>query len=263
MQTLKEYQGFPVNLKDISKMLVLISNNIASNQELMAESGFGDNKVRGVLEYLKDFNLLKDRKSLTELGSLIHKNDKRFSENFTRWIILYQWAKLENNPILYYLVNELITGKEIEVVKENFIFWANKFQIKTDYDKNFISGLLNKTINSIVDSNSDAFQNLNLFTKNQDKIIRAEPYAIHPLFLGYIVYENRNGRTSIGIDELLNEVGNIGKFFGLNSKELDNKIVEMMNIGIVRMIQHADLHMIEFIYKGSAINLLEKYYDEN
>ena len=81
--------------------------------------------------------------------------------------------------------------------------------------------------------------------------------------LGYVIYENRNGRTSIRFDELLNENGNVGKFFGLNSKELDSKIVEMMNIGIVRMVQHADLHMIEFIYAGSALNLLEKFYDEN
>lgn len=262
MQSLKEYQGFSVNLRDISKIFVLVCNNVTGNKELSA-SGFGDNKVRGMLEYLKDFNLLKDKKKLSELGLLISKNDATLSDNFTRWVILYQWAKLENNPILHYLINEIITGKEIEVVKENFIFWANKFQIKTDYDKNFIGGLLNKTINSLTGSDTDAFRNLSLFTKNQDKIIRSEPYKIHPLFLGYIIYENRNGRTSIGFDELLNEVGNIGTFFGFNSKKLDNKIVEMMNIGIVRMVQHADLHMIEFVYQGSALNLLEKFYDEN
>jgi hypothetical protein len=263
MQSLKEYQGFPVNFKDVYKILSLVSSNITGNQELMEKSGFGNNKVRGVLEYLKDFNLLKDNKNLSELGTLISKNDATLSDDFTRWVILYQWAKLENNPILHYLINELITGKEIEVVKENFIFWANKFQIKTDYDKNFIGGLLNKTINSLTGSDTDAFRNLSLFTKSQDKIIRSEPYEIHPLFLGYIIYENRNGRTSIGFDELLNEVGNIGTFFGFNSKKLDNKIVEMMNIGIVRMVQHADLHMIEFVYQGSALNLLEKFYDEN
>ena len=176
---------------------------------------------------------------------------------------MYQWSKLENNPILYFIVHELITGKEIEIIKENFIFWANKFQIKTDYDKNFIGGLLNKTVNSLIETNSDAFQNLNLFTKNHDKITRAEPYSIHPLLLGYILYDNRNGRTSIGFEELLNEVGNMGKFFGLNSKQLDSKIVDMMNIGIVRLIQYADLHMIEFTFQGSALNLLEKFYDEN
>lgn len=263
MQSLKEYQGFPVSLKDVSKMLILVNSNITGNSELMIESGFGDNKVRGVLEYLKDFNLLKDKKTLSELGTLVYKNDKTFSENFTKWIILYHWSKLENNPILHYLINVLIGGKEMETIKENFVFWANKFQIKTDYDKNFIGGLLNKTVNSLVDSDTDAFRNLNLFFKNQDEIIRAEPYGLHPLFLGYIIYENRNARTSIGFDDLLNEIGNIGTFFGLNSKELDSKIVEMENIGIVRMVQHADLHIIEFIHQGSALSLVEKFYEEN
>ena len=263
MQSLKEYQGFPVNLKDISRIFMLVHTNMTSNSELLSESGFGDNKVRGMLEYLKDFKLLKDKKTLSELGTLVYKNDRLFSENFTKWIILYHWSKLENNPILHYLINEFTGGKEIETIKENFIYWANKFQIKTDYDKNFIGSLLNKTVNSLVDSDTDAFRNLNLFFKNQDKIIRAEPYGLHPIFLGYIIYENRNARTSIGFDELLNEVGNIGTFFGLNSKELDSKIVEMENIGIIRMVQHADLHMVEFIYQGSALSLLEKFYDEN
>lgn len=263
MQSLKEYQGFSVSLKDISKMLILANSNISSSQELMVKSGFGDNKVRGVLEYLKDFNLLKDRKTLSELGTLICENDKRLSENFTRWVLLYQWSKLENNPILYYIINELISEKTVEEIKMNFIFWANKFKIKTDYDKNILGGLLNKTLNSLIESDSDAFKNLNLFVKNQDQIARAEPYAIHPLFLGYVIYENRNGRTSIGFDELLNENGNVGKFFGLNSKELDIKIVEMIDVGIVSRVQYADLHMIEFIYAGSALNLLEKFYDEN
>jgi hypothetical protein len=263
MQSLKEYQGFAVNLRDISKIFVLAYSNITGNKELFAESGFGDNKVRGMLEYLKDFNLLEDKKTLSELGTVIFQNDKRFSENFTKWIILYQWSKLGNNPILHFLVHELITGKETDIIKENFIIWANKFQIKTDYDKNLIGGLLNKTINSLIEVNSDAFQNLNLFNKSQNKIVRAEPYSLHPLLLGYILYDNRNGRTSIGFDELLNEVGNIGKFFGLNSKQLDIKIVDMMNIGIVRMIQYADLHMIEFTFQGSTLNLLEKFYAEN
>lgn len=268
MQSLKEYQGFSVNLRDVSKIFVLVCNNVTGNKELLAESGFGDNKVRGMLEYLKDFNLLEDKKTLSELGTIIFQNDTGFSENLTKWIILYQWSKLGNNPILHFLVHELITGKEIDAIKENFIIWANKFQIKTDYDKNFLGGLLNKTVNSLtvnfsIEVNSDAFQNLNLFNKSQDKIVRAEPYCVHPLLLGYILYDNRNGRTSIGFEELLNEVGNIGKFFGLNSKQLDIKIVDMMNIGIVRMIQYADLHMIEFTFQGSALNLLEKFYDEN
>ena len=68
MQSLKEYQGFPVNLKDISRIFILVHANMTSNQELLSESGFGDNKVRGMLEYLKDFKLLKDKKTLSELG---------------------------------------------------------------------------------------------------------------------------------------------------------------------------------------------------
>lgn len=260
MQYLKEYQGFALNLQELSRMLLIIAEGITEKQSQLSEAGFGDNKVRGLKEYLKDFDLLGQKNQLTLLGELVLKNDSRFKEYFTKWLFLYHWSIKRNNPFMNFLINDHIgTGEDNDIIRK-FKHWANRNDVKTDYEGTKLNGLINRTKSALIDAK--AYQPLNLFVIYDGTLQRSEPYYVHTYLLAYIFYLNRNGRTSIGFKELLEERGNIAKFFHLNSKELDIKIAELMNIGVARMIQHADLHLIEFTYSGSPISLLQKYYDE-
>lgn len=261
MQYLKEYQGFGVNLFDISRLFLLIGNGTTDKAAQLAETGFGINKIRSLKEYLADFDLLGEKNNLTELGLLIFKNDARFREPFTRWLLLYHWSLKANNPYLNFLVNHGagISGDERMLYK--FKAWAAKNEVKTDYDSDMLTGMIRNTDNALSEAN--AFLSLNFFSKEQGTMDRAEPFQVEALLIAYIFYLNRKKRTSIRFSDLFREENNISKFFNLDQKEQDNQIVELNQLGLTRLIQYADLHFIEYTSEAAPLTLVEKYYHEN
>jgi len=260
MQYLKEYQGFSVDLRELSKVLSLIGKGPINNSGLLEETGFGINKVRGIKEYLSDFGLLAEKNTLTAVGQLIYQNDHRFRDPFTQWVILYHWSMKENNPFLNFLINDLSVAADDAAIIRKFKQWAERNKVKTDYEGNKLNGLINRTKSAILESS--AFQSLNLFLSFDDVLQRAEPYNVNPYIIAYILYNQRRGRTSVSFSELLDERNNVAKFFNWNSKELEAKMVELMNMKMTKLVHYADLHLIEFSYNGTPNNLIEEYYEE-
>jgi len=259
MQYLKEYQGFSIDLKDLTKVLNLIGSGEITNAELLEESGFGTNKVRAYKEYLSDFGLLGAKNNLTDLGTIIYKNDQRFRDPFTKWLLLYHWSFKEKNPFLNFLVNDFSIGDDAGTLRK-FKQWADRNQVKTEYEGNKLNGLVNRTKAALLEA--EGFQSLNLFTVYDESLQRSEPYNVHPYLVAYILNYTRKGRVSISFSELLNEKNNVAKFFNWNSKELESKMAELMDLKLVKLIHHADLHMVEFLFNGKPNSLVEKYYAE-
>ena len=126
--------------------------------------------------------------------------------------------------------------------------------------RNKLNGLINRTKAALEDA--QAFQPLNLFSFSEEGIERAEPYNVQTYLVAYIFYFNKRGRTSISFNELLEERNNIARFFNWNSKELDARIGEMMFLNLAKLVQHADLHLIEYPFNGAPLNLIVKYYEQ-
>jgi transcription initiation factor IIE alpha subunit len=78
--------------------------------------------------------------------------------------------------------------------------------------------------------------------------------------LAYILYNNRNGRTTITFDELLEEANNIGKIFNLNKEKLLEQIYALRDAGLVKYVQTADLQHIVYTYQEATLKLLDKHY---
>ena len=166
MQYLKEYQGFGVNLFDISRLFIMIGNGSIDKLKQLSETGFGTNKIRAIKEYLADFDLLvKDKTKLSDLGQIVFKNDASFREPFTQWLLLYHWSLKENNPYLNFLVNNSAGISSEEKMLFKFKSWASKNDIKTDYEGDMLAGMIRNTDNALNDNN--AFLNLNFFLKTQ------------------------------------------------------------------------------------------------
>ena len=262
LNSLIEYGGFKVNLKEVNKLFNLICKfpNYGFI-ELGIESGLGKNKIENYRYYLRDFGLLAGANyKLTDLGRLLFTYQKNFTEEFTFWLLLYEWAKSEGNPFLYYYLNYGGNERGKSEMEIEFVYWASQNGFKTDYET-IVGGLINRTITALTDS--DAFQSLNLFTIHDDRLYRSEPYNVHPLLVAYILYDNRRNRVSTSINELLEEPGNIGKFFGYNSRTLDAQLVALQELNLVKRVQTADLNMINYLYTGTPLALAERYYNEN
>lgn len=258
MQTLHDYQGFAINLREITQVFNLFG---VEKKTLVNETGFGDNKVRGIIDYLKDFALASNTRDLTELGKVIKSADKRLAEDFSKWLCVYHWSTKQHNPVLFYLLNCVENRIRTSEFPESFKLWAAANDIQTNYKKLYVEGLINKTTKALTDV--DAFEKLRLLSITDDQIERTEPYGVHPLLLAYVLYDNRNGRQSITINELLSEPGNIGQFFGYSPSNLENRLNDLANIGLVKRIQSANLNMVELPYVGSPLALVEQYYAEN
>jgi hypothetical protein len=261
MQTITPYGGFKLDKNELYKLFFLIYNNPTfKKKELLLESGFGDNKIENLKYYLKHFNLLDKNYLPTELAKVIYTNDKYFEDEFTLWVLFYHWANRISNPLLYYLLNESLESKTKETLRKDFSSWAIRNDIKIDYKKDFLGGLISITVNSL--SDSDAFKNLNVYKMQNEKFSRDVPYKINPLLVAYVLYENRQNRTTISFDELLKEPNNIGKFFNLDSENLLKQIHALRDFGLVIYNQQADLNHIAFTFQDSNLKLLERYYEQ-
>lgn len=259
MQSLHEYQGFPVNLNDIASVMYFLGGD---KQNLLKQTGFGDNKIRSLLDYLKDFGLAtENKKALSEIGNILKSEDKNLSEDFSKWLCLYNWAKFENNSALYFLLNFARNGQNLKVIEEQFKEWAPGNGIQTDYKKDFASKLLALSRRALTEP--EAFQNLSLITIQQSEMYRVQPYNVHTLLIGYVLYDNSKGRRSVSIPQLMDEPGNVGRFFGYGEHALNKRLDDLANIGLVQRIQNANLNMVQLSYEGHPIDFAKKYYAEN
>lgn len=261
MQTINPYGGFKVDKNELYKLFFLIYNNPTfKKKELLLDSGFGDNKLENLKCYLKHFYLLDKNYLPTELAKVIYINDKYFEDEFTLWVLFYHWANRISNPFLYFQLNQSFESKTKEELRNDFSSWAIMNDIKIDYKKDFLGGLISITLNSF--SDSDAFKNLNVYKLQNEKFSRDIPYKINSLLVAYVLYDNRHNRTTISFDELLKEPNNIGKFFNLDKELILQQIYALRDIGLVEYVQTANLQHIVYTFKDSNLNLLERYYDQ-
>jgi Protein of unknown function (DUF4007) len=259
MQSLHDYQGFAVNLNDIAAVMYYLG---ADKQTLLRQTGFGDNKVRSLREYLRDFGLAKEDKStLSEIGEIFKAEDKNLSENFAKWICLYNWARIECNPVLYFLLNLARDGQDAEGMVNSFKMWAVDNKVQTDYKKDFASSLFNFSKRALVEP--EAFQDLSVIDIRQNEVHRAQSYDVHTLLVGYVLYDNSNGRKSVSISQLMDEPGNIGRFFNYGQQEINKRLDDLENLGLVQRIQNANLNMVQLSYEGRTIDFIKRYYAEN
>ena len=259
MQSLHEYQGFGVNLNDLASLMYHLGDD---KQMLLKRTGFGDNKVRSLLDYLKDFGLVDEsKKRLTELGEVLKSEDKNLSEDFAKWLCVYNWAKIQNNPALYYLLNFAHSGQISGKLGSDFKLWAADNNIQTDYEKDFASRLLSLSIKALIESK--AFQSLTVIDIRQAEIHRAQSYNVHTLLVGYVLYDNAKGRKSVSISQLMDESGNVGRFFNYGESAINKRLDELENLDLVQRIQNANLNMVQLNYEGSIIDFVKRYYAEN
>jgi hypothetical protein len=260
MQTITKYGGFKLDKNELYKLFYLIYNNPSfKNKDLLLESGFGKNKVDNLKLYLKHLNLLNKLYKPTEFAKTIYLNDKYFEDEITLWVLFYHWTEKESNPFLYYYLNESTEAKTKEDLAKDFRSWSILNDIKTDYGDDFVKGLINITTNSFLDV--DAFKNLNIFKVHNDKYYRDIPYKVDALLLAYVLYDNRNERTTITFDEMLEEPNNIGKVFNLNKEALLEQIYALRDLGLLKYVQTANLQHIVYTYQEAALKLLDKYYE--
>lgn len=256
-----QYGKFKLHLNDLADFFFHIYRNQGSSEaKLVGITGLGANKVENFRYYLRDLGLLTPGKyTPTPLGELVYEYDPRFIEEFTQWVLLYNWSRRTGNPVLHFFLNEVESEVNLDSLETLFLYWAKSNNYKSDYQDDTIKGLVKRTKEALTDN--DAFSGLNVIREVEPRLLRGEPYNVHPLLVAYILHDNRSAQQhSIAIDHLLQEHGNIGKFFGYDTRMLEYKLGELVNLDIIKRVQVANLNMIEFKEADNALAFVEKYY---
>lgn len=67
--------------------------------------------------------------------------------------------------------------------------------------------------------------------------------------------------TTVSIPEVLTADGNIGKIFLMNREQLEEALAHLQAEGYIRVLTFADLNHVEFLYRGSSLDLVVQFYD--
>jgi len=89
--------------------------------------------------------------------------------------------------------------------------------------------------------------------------------TIPPLIIAYALYNQRERlypeSTTISIQELMSAGGNIGKIFLMGRRQIDGALAYLQTEGQIRVLTFADLNHIEFLRRGSPLDLLVQFYE--
>ena len=84
---------------------------------------------------------------------------------------------------------------------------------------------------------------------------------INPLVALAIIVDNANGRTEIGLNELLNAPCNIGKVFNLDAIVMLELLRRIEKIGELKIIRTAGLDVVRILNNRTFQDCVNEYYE--
>jgi len=263
-------QTFPLDTAILSKALTgFLSEPKMSKEGQMSKLGIGIQAVEGYTRWLSIIGLRDSaKKELTALGKLITKYDPQLQQIGTMWILHY---RLSSDPspqgaeAWYHFVNRFLhdhtrfTRLELKqsLEKESGISTRNRKGPAIDlglilncYTSQRALGRLG--IIQLADRKAQLYQ-------------RGFSQSVPPLIVAYVLYDQREKlypeSTTVSIQELITAGGNICKVFIMGKEQLEGSLAYLQASAYVRVLSFADLNHIEFLHRGSSLDLLVKFYE--
>ena len=87
------------------------------------------------------------------------------------------------------------------------------------------------------------------------------PETLHPWVLMAVMCDQAEGRTEIGLNELLTAKSNIGKTFNLDAITMLDALHRVEKMGLVKIIRTAGLDVIRLEQCYSFTECVDKYYE--
>jgi hypothetical protein len=274
--------------KGISKVTVDASVFMGNSGNPMDIFGIGSNMVKSLRYWLQAVGLTEENSKgkrsqhLTEFGRLVKLKDEYFQEVGTLWLVHYKLVtNLDLATSWYIFFNQF---DYIEFTKEDFVNRVTKYLRMNDDVKELpATRTIEEDFNCIVntylpkvklnrkkvnpESNLECpLAELGLLdVANKDKKIyrKARPSegSIPPLVVLAVILDNAEGNGEIPLTRLLNDDGNVGKVFNLDTIRLVNIVYELEKLGYLKVVRTAGLDIIKLITDMSFLQCVEEYYN--
>jgi hypothetical protein len=258
-------KAFPMDLDLIARLMQFYGEHPVANSEKAGSAvGLNRPKVDG-LNKLMGYLGLQQRRKLTSFGELVLKCDPYLKDVGTLCIFHYLLCANEKAEVWHFVSNEFIPSNK-QFTRENLNLEIDRAGIgrgnrHLQADKTLF-------LNAYTTQEYHALQSLEYLKKTAGKndIYRAEAVERVPaLILGFMLYDRRQqeGQVStISINELLNQSGQIGKVFLLQRERLMAKLRQLEAKSVIGISQFADLDNVTFRHLDVPLSLLTDYYRE-
>jgi len=254
-----------------------------SDESAVLELGVGKNMVNSIRFWMKAFNILDEKDSITPLAEKLFNDrngwDKYLEDEATLWLLHYHLVKKGYASTYQMMFNEFRKEK-IEFTRTNFEsyvqrkseelgFQFNKNTVKDDFDV-FLKMYLRSDSQSKdkEDSYSGILSELE-FVKSVGRgenkyfvIENSERLEVPDEIILYCILETGNFDASLNLSSIEQDPNSVGSIFAMNRSGLFNKIegiTEKFNQE-VSFSDHAGVRELQFKTKPDPLTILERYY---
>ena len=259
---------------------------VSKEENPMDVLGLGSNMVKALRYWLQAVGLTseprsgKRTQSFTDLGNSVYENDRYIEESGTLLLLQYKLATNRDDATAwYFFFNEFNMS---EFSKEDFVEALQKYIKMSDDGGDVAIRSLNDDFSCIIntylprhkinpgqispENNIDCpFGELGLvdiLSKTKKTYRKATPQIsmISPWVAFAIIMDQADGRSEIGLNELLTAPCNIGKTFNLDSVAMLNLLYEIEKLGTIKISRTAGLDVVNILQTYSFQECVDKYY---
>lgn len=259
-----------------------------NNEDAVVKLGVGKNMVLAIRYWLKAFNIIDNKDSLTYFGTKLFDEeigyDPYLEDDASLWLLHYQLIKTGLASIYSIIFNEFRKEK-LFFTKENFLNYLKRIQeinpelsfndntVTKDFSV-FINMYKNDSDNSnIEDSSSGILSDLDMLKVSitqdyngkkteQFQIENYERDSLPEAVILYSILDNESYGHSISLNSLEFDTNSPGSIFALNRSGLVNKISEIVKENKdITYTDNSGIKELQFKNKPDAYSILDIYYD--
>lgn len=259
-----------------------------NNEDAVVKLGVGKNMVLAIRYWLKAFNIIDNKDSLTYFGTKLFDEeigyDPYLEDDASLWLLHYQLIKTGLASIYSIIFNEFRKEK-LFFTKENFLNYLKRIQeinpelsfndntVTKDFSV-FINMYKNDSDNSnIEDSSSGILSDLDMLKVSitqdyngkkteQFQIENYERESLPEAVILYSILDNESYGHSISLNSLEFDTNSPGSIFALNRSGLVNKISEIVKENKdITYTDNSGIKELQFKNKPDAYSILDIYYD--
>ena len=248
--------------------------------------GIGSNMVKSLRYWLQAVGLTKEPthgrrlQEFTELGQSVFANDRYIEELGTLYLLHYKLATNKADATAwYYFFNEFGMA---EFTKEDFVSALQNYVLMSDEETSVAMRSLNDDFACIIntylpryksnpnrvspENNIDCpFGELGLIDvlSKEKKIYKKSipaPESFDPWIVLAVIIDQADGRSEIGLNELLTAQCNIGRIFNLDAITMLEVLHQIEKLGEIKIIRTAGLDIIRINNQRNFQECVDIYY---
>lgn len=266
----------------VAKPDVFVDKNINPMDEL----GIGANMVKALRYWLPAVGLTientkgKRTQELTEIGKMVSQYDTYIEEQGTLQLLQYKLASnQEDATAWYFFFNEF---SMLEFTKEDFVQQLQKYVLMTNAEESVAIRSLNDDFSCIVNTYLPRYKSnpsrvspennidcplgeiglidiLNkkkkTYKKSTMRVMDANPWVMLAIIL-----DQANGRSEVGLNELLTAPCNIGRCFNLDAITMLEILHSVEKEGGIKIVRTAGLDVVQIHSNMSFDECIAAYY---